>query len=280
MHQPVRHVADINELNRVGGLPGHDHGAAQRGAHRPVNKASRGVARTDHEAGADIRDPPGQGGFGRLLAEGFAPAIIGRVLPHVLRGRVRQRAERGGFIRVRHAGVAIHRDARNKDVLLDIGGQQFRRSLDHAREIAAGVNHRIPFPAGELRQALGAVRILWRARFALGLAVVRGLVRVAIAVQLLDAGGNQRGTACVLPAFLRAAAVEMSDGVAARQGGFGARRPEKTGAPQNQDALWLGGPCARIRRLEHSRQDGRGGQCRGGCGDEFAAGGSHKQSGI
>src|SRR5439155_11752851 len=48
---PVGKIADVDELDGVGGVARNNHYTAKRGADRPVNKTPRSVARADDEAG-------------------------------------------------------------------------------------------------------------------------------------------------------------------------------------------------------------------------------------
>src|SRR5439155_25051368 len=54
MDDPVGQIADVNDLDGVSWAAGHEHHTPERRTHRPVDKAPRGVARSDDEAGANI----------------------------------------------------------------------------------------------------------------------------------------------------------------------------------------------------------------------------------
>jgi hypothetical protein len=80
-----------------------------------------------------------------------------------------------------------------------------------------------------------------------------------VAVKLLDAGRDDRWAANCATPFLGAAAVKMSDRMAAGDGRAGASGAEKTSAAKDEDAQRLGGLDGGFRRSERAWKERCGG---------------------
>ena len=149
MHDPLREIADIDELHRRIRRRGRKDAAALGDTARPVREPVGRVVRADDQPGTHDQRTAGV----CLLDDPLAGGLERAVVLEALAVRILELGDAVSLER-RDAQVAVHRDARHVDVPFDTSAQCIDRQTHDARDERRDVDYGVPLPSGEGVQAL------------------------------------------------------------------------------------------------------------------------------
>ena len=204
---PHREVAHVDELQAAQGLAGRQHHAARGDAPRPVAEAVGGIVRADDQAGPDHQRAFAECLAYLVFAERFQRPVGFR--RHRFRAAIAERCDRRVFGDVRHAHVGIDRNRGDEEIAADAVAQRRRALRRDGGNVSAGVDRRVPAAPGEGFEALRAIA---------------------------DEGLDAR--------VRRAAAIEVGDGMPARERGISESTADEDRAAENEEPHF----SARVRR--------------------------------